>query len=374
MTRWNKGTIALVAAGTLILGCSVAQPGSAQDSGMPPADVGTPSAPDQYGAPDQSGAPDAGAPTGGSDVASLLIRVQRLEDQIRQMDGQIQQMQFDNRQLADQLRKFREDVDFRFQEGGHRGLPKHEDSGALSPPAAAAPLLHDTQAAPLAPATQAAAIPETTHSHDDAFDPSADRNAPGAPRPLGTTPPSAPLPPTNSASAGDSDAPIALPSSGYATPAPDGSGAPPGASAGPATTPGGPVVASAEVDPTKEEFDVALGYFKQKDYDSAQRGFSAFLDKNPKTRWTSDAIYYLGETYYERGRQREAAEQYLKISTDYASSPRAPEAMLRLGESLQALGAKEQACATFSEVPRKYPNASAAIKAGAEREAKRAQC
>jgi len=64
----------------------------------------------------------------------------------------------------------------------------------------------------------------------------------------------------------------------------------------------------------------------------------------------------------------------LKISTDYATSPRAPEAMLRLGESLQALGAKEQACATFSEVPRKYPNASAAVKAGAEREAKRAQC
>ena len=48
--------------------------------------------------------------------------------------------------------------------------------------------------------------------------------------------------------------------------------------------------------------------------------------------------------------------------------------MLRLGEALHALGAKEQACATFGEVPRKYPNASAAIKATAEREAKRLQC
>jgi tol-pal system protein YbgF len=375
MTRWNKGAHALVAAGMLTLGCSAA--GLAQDSTMPPGDVGTSGTP-QYGAPDQPGAPDGGAPeaTSGSDEASLLLRVERLEDQIRQMNGQIEQMQFDNRKLADQLREFRQDVDFRFQEGGHKGLPKRADAGDISvAPPPAAPLPSDTQSA---------AIPETPHSHDghDAFDPSADPNAPGAPRPLGTTPPSSDLPPAGgSANAGDSDAPIDLPSAGYntaATPAapaaPGASPAQPQTSSAPVTTPGGTVLASAETNPAKEEFDVALGYFKQKDYGDAEHSFSAFLDKNPKTRWTSDALYYLGETYYERGRQREAAEQYLKISTDYADSPRAPEAMLRLGESLQALGAKEQACATFSEVPRKYPNASAAVKAGAEREAKRSQC
>ena len=48
--------------------------------------------------------------------------------------------------------------------------------------------------------------------------------------------------------------------------------------------------------------------------------------------------------------------------------------MLRLGESLRTLGAKEQACATFSEVPNKYPNASAAVKAAAQREAQRTKC
>jgi tol-pal system protein YbgF len=370
MTTGNKGAIALVAAGTLILGCCLALPGMAQDSTMPPADVGAPGAPDQYGAPDQSGAPDAGAPPEGSDEASLLLRVERLEDQIRQLNGQIQQMQFDNRKLADELHKFQEDVDFRFQEGGHKGLPRHQDTGELSTPPTV-PL--DTR--PAAPVdTQTASVPQTSRSRDDAFDPRTDPNAPGAPRPLGTTPPSAPLPP-NTASAADSDAPINLPSSGYSAPAETTAAAPQsGAPAGAVTTPSGTMLASTEVDSPKEQFDVALGYFRQKDYDNAQKSFSAFLEKNPKTHWTSDALYYLGETYYERGRQREAAEQYLKISTDYANSAVAPEAMLRLGESLQALGAKEQACATFSEVPRKYPNASAAVKAGAEREAKRAQC
>jgi tol-pal system protein YbgF len=140
------------------------------------------------------------------------------------------------------------------------------------------------------------------------------------------------------------------------------------------TTPGGTVIAGVPVNPAKEEFDLALGYYKQKEYENAEKGFSAFLQKNPKNRLASDAIYYLGESFYLRGRPREAAEQYLKISTNYASSGRAPEAMLRLGQSLHAIGAKEQACATFSEVVRKYPNASASVKTGAEREAKRAQC
>ena len=147
----------------------------------------------------------------------------------------------------------------------------------------------------------------------------------------------------------------------------------------PRTTAGGTVIANVQpnsppINPIKEEFDVALGYMRQKEYENAERSFFAFLQKNPKTRYSAEAIYYLGESYFLRGRQREAAEQYLKISTDYANSSRAPEALLRLGQSLNALGAKEQACASFTEIGHKYPNASAGVKAAAEREAKRVQC
>ena len=139
-------------------------------------------------------------------------------------------------------------------------------------------------------------------------------------------------------------------------------------------TPGGTVVANLAPNSPKEEFDAALGLYKDKQYEGAEKGFAAFIHKNPKSRLNADATYYLGETFAQRGRPREAAEQYLKISTDYAQSARAPEAMLRLGISLKALGAKEQACATFSEVGRKYPAAPSYVKTGAEREAKRAQC
>ena len=48
--------------------------------------------------------------------------------------------------------------------------------------------------------------------------------------------------------------------------------------------------------------------------------------------------------------------------------------MLRLGQSMAALGEKDAACATFGEVLRKYPHASSALKQGVEREQKRVQC
>ncbi len=342
----------------------------AQAYGVPPANVGN----------------GDGSEAGGD--ASLVVRVGQLEEQIRQLNGKIEQLQFANRQLEDQMRKFQQDVEFRFQELSRKGgkpLPKRSEiSGAGSPAVA------DSSATPALPPTAA----PRQGSRDDAFDPTKDPNAPGAPRVLGSAGPAtaggANVPSGDVAST--DDAPINLLSSPQQSPPPAGAAPQPGPaaatsigsappahpSAAPAaaaiTTPGGTVIADAHADPVKEEFDIALGYLKQKDYENAERSFAAFIAKNPKTKRTSDALYYLGETYYLRGRQREAAEQYLKISANYASSPRAPEAMLRLGEALHALGDKEQACAAFGEVPRRYPKASAAIKASAEREAKRAQC
>ncbi|MEI9914542.1 MAG: tol-pal system protein YbgF [Methylovirgula sp.] len=367
MTRLNTYVTALALAGAMIL--SVTSLSFAQNYGAPPDNVG--------GGGDSQGnggsyAPDAAG--GGSD-ASLIVRVEHLEDQIRQMTGQIQQMQFENRQLQDQLKKFEQDVDFRLQDsrGGH--LQRHSEMTPASPP----PATDADSGSPPSDATtnptdsaDASAPPDTSprHGHSgDVFDPTADPNAPGAPKPLGAGE-SAPPPVADNGGGGaansDPNAPLNL-QSAYTPPAPS-------VPAGGVSTPAGTELASTQPASPRAEFDAALGYFKQKDYDNAEHGFQSFLDKNPKSRLTVEATYLLGESYFARGHAREAAEQFLKISTTYSASSRAPEAMLRLGESLRTLGAKEQACATFSEVPRKYPNASAAVKAGAEREAKRSQC
>jgi tol-pal system protein YbgF len=379
MTRLSKSAAALALASTMILGGAALAFGQgariqlAQNYGMPPDNIGGSDSQGGGDAPSDGGGGYA-APAGGGSDSSLLVRVERLEDQIRQMTGQIQQMQFENHQLQDQLKKFEQDVDFRFQES-HGGHPARHSELI---PAPAAPSDADSipassdAAADSAPMDSATADAAPRSGRDDAFDPAAHPGAPGAPKPLGShevLPPPVDGNGAGSAAAASSDpnAPLNL-QSAYTPPAPRA------VPAGGVSNPGATVLASTEPPSPRQKFDAALGYFKQKDYDNAQRGFAAFIDKNPKSRLTPEALYLLGESYAARGRTREAAEQFLKISTNYASSSRAPEAMLRLGESLRSLGAKEQACATFSEVPRKYPNASAAVKAGAEREAKRSQC
>ncbi len=376
MSRLNTHMTALVTvaalAGAMILGATSFS--FAQNYGAPPDNIG--------GGGDSQGnggnAPDAAG--GGSD-ASLIVRVERLEDQIRQMTGQVQQMQFENRQLQDQLKKFEQDVDFRLQDsrGGH---PHHSEMTPASPPSATDADSGPTPSDAAADSDSADAnAPTDTPATDtpprdtplrhgrggDAFDPSADPNAPGAPKPLGSGE-SSPPPVADTASGAannDPNAPLNL-QSAYTPPAPS-------LPAGGVSTPAGTELASTQPASPREEFDAALGYFKQKDYDNAEHGFHAFLEKNPKSHLTAEALYLLGESYSARGQAREAAEQFLKISTAYSASSRAPEAMLRLGESLHALGNKDEACAAFGEVPHKYPNAAVAVKAAA-REAQREKC
>ena len=115
-------------------------------------------------------------PAAAQDAADAIVRLNRLESQFRQMSGQLEQLQFENRQLKEQLRKFQEDVEFRFQEsrGGSRATP---------PPTT-------TPSRPSQPQSPATPQPQR---RSDVFDPSEVPDAPGAPRPLGTTARSAPL-------------------------------------------------------------------------------------------------------------------------------------------------------------------------------------
>ncbi len=282
-------------------------------------------------------APPAEIPGGDpNDAAGLVMRVNRLEEELRQANGRIEELENVQRRLEAQLQKFRQDVEFRF---GDRS-----EGGPSGPDIAEAPL---TPAQPGIP-------PRPRRS--DAFDPNADPNAPGAPRPLGTTAPSAPLVRETPAAG----APLEL-----------GKGPPP-----PPPTTGPTIVGSgvAMLDQPHEQFNAALQAFQAGQYPEAETGFKTFLAANPAHRLTPDAVFYIGETYLQRSRPREAAEQFLKVTTDYSKSSRAPESMVRLGQTLAALGNSEQACATLTEFGKRYPTATASVKKLAERESAKDHC
>jgi len=278
--------------------------------------------------------------------SDLVLRLERLETQIRQMTGAIEQLQFRNQQLEGQVRRMQE-------EGVPRGAAQSRPQNLPAPSSPTA----------------------TPGRRGDAFDPAQNPNAPGAPHTLGAVNPpgGAPIvgadagePPIGAPGGRGAAAPLDLATMGP-------SGALPGQSPqNPAA--GGALATLAPSQTPRDEYDLAYGYVLRKDYALAEDAFHSFLSKYPNDRLAGDATYWLGESMFQRHRFRDAAEAFLNVSTKYESTAKAPDALLRLGQSLAALGEKEAACASLGEVLRKFPRASAAVRQGVEREQKRVRC
>ncbi|QTL04948.1 tol-pal system protein YbgF [Aquabacter sp. L1I39] len=265
--------------------------------------------------------------------AELTVRVDRLENQLRQMTGQIEQLQFRNQQLEQQVRAL--------TEGGARPAP---GAGALpsSVPGVTAPPRG------IAPAN----VGTAPGRRSDAFDPGETPGAPGAPQPLG--------------SPASSSAGLVRPTVSPTELGASGASVPPGAGTQVATLP--------PSGSARDMFDLAAGYMQRQDYAAADPALRQFLQAHPSDRLVPEATYLLGESLFQRQDYKDAAENFLQVSTKYPNAPRAPEALLRLGQSLAALNEREAACATLGEVDRKYPRAASTLRQAVEREQKRVGC
>lgn len=305
---------------------------------------------------------DAGAsaqPTGGpsgQDPASLTTRIDRLERQLRQMTGENEELQHKVQVLEEQLRAARQPEPGKNADAGKSETPRPVDVTTKTPE------------------TPPAATTGREGKRADAFRPATAPDAPGAPKPLGVTTPSTPLetPPKSVGDAGaaatprDPGAPLDIAHGRLVgtQPTTGTNDAPQGAALSSSVASGSP----------QQEYDDAVAALKSGRYEAAELAFAAFLAKNPKSKLVPAAIYNIGESFFQRGRRREAAEKYLEISSKYSQSSQAPDALLRLGQSLAGLGAKEQACAAFNEIGVKYPAAIGRLRESIERESKKLQC
>jgi tol-pal system protein YbgF len=319
-----------------------------------------------------------------------VVRVEQLENRLRQLTGENEQLQFRVRQLEEQLR----------QQGGAAAAPAARTGAAVTAPqrqplppqqeplppypqqSQAYPQQQPYQQQPYQPPPQAYPPQQTTavpggRRGGDAFDPNASPGAPGAPRPLGSIvgQPSAPERADVGAPGGRAAGePLDLsnlstrgsgPQPGQVAPLP-----PPAAASGA----GAQVATAAPAQTPRDEYDLGYGYIQRKDYALAEEALRGFVKKYPNDRLVADAQYWLGESLFQRQRYRDAAESFLTVTTKYDTATRAPDALLRLGQSLAALKEKEAACAAFGEVTRKYPRASGGVKQGVDREQKRNGC
>lgn len=274
----------------------------------------------QSTSPGFSGDDRSGAVGSGAAVARMDARMTQLEQDLRGVTGRVENLGYQVRQLNDRVERLASDLDVQLNE--LRAASGHGSGGSA------------------AAATAGAASGPTVLSRTGA-EPDAGRSAPAPASP----PPPAPTP----------AAPTTTPA-----PAPDAS-----AAAARSTLPAGS---------SKEQYAYAFSLMQKASYAEATAAFSDFLQRNPNDSLADNARYWLGESYYARSDYPRAAETFLDAYEKNKTGPKAPDTLLKLGMALGKLDKKKEACASFRELSRSFPNATAQIKDKAAQEGQRIGC
>ena len=281
------------------------------------------------------------------------VRISQLEERIRVLTGQIEQLSFQMREMQDQMRRMQEDNEYRFQqlEGGTPG--KRSEFQLRGAPGATAPGL----AADGTPQTGTLTTPGGGVATLPA-DGSGDGNwsDTGGYEGEGNLPTDGPIDLTELARGLET-----IPGGGQDL------------SQDPALATDDDAIAGiiGSGDP-RTDYDDAYSLAVNGDYPGAERGFRNFLENYPDSDLAANAQYWLGESLLAQQDYRGAA--FLKTYTDHPGNSKSPDSLLKLGVSLYGLGESEAACATYSELLNKFPNAAPAVLSQARDERRRAQC
>lgn len=123
-----------------------------------------------------------------------------------------------------------------------------------------------------------------------------------------------------------------------------------------------------------EAFATARQLMLNGDYDGAERAFASYVADFPDAPRTPEARYWLGKTLTVRGANTEAAGAFIGAIRGWPQTSWAPDAVVELSRTLVALKKAPDACQTLAELNRRYPKASANVKARAAATAAQARC
>lgn len=291
------------------------------------------------------------AQNGGVVLAQAMDpRVGQLEEQIRTLNGRIEEMSYQLLQMQEQLRKTQEDNEYRFQDLESGKGKASGKSGALDKPVDGGAADRQT-ASNAVPADQTAGADAATGGEG-----------------LGAQPQE-----LGSIQFDENGNPIGA----EANPNLDNQSASTGGDALPGVDDNLPQAsqsATASLDKPEDLYQSAYGHVLAGDYQVAEREFRDYLDIFPNSEKAADANFWLGEAQYSQGNYNDAAKTFLNAHQTYGKSKKAPEMLLKLGMSLAALDNRETACATLREVTKRYPNASKAVKSKVSSEQSRLSC
>jgi tol-pal system protein YbgF len=123
-----------------------------------------------------------------------------------------------------------------------------------------------------------------------------------------------------------------------------------------------------------EQYNHAYGLLKQADYPAAEEAFRKFVNQHPDDALAGSAQYWMGETFYVRGKYAEAATAFAEGYKRYPKGTKAADDLLKLGMSLARTNQKQNACVVLAQLDRDFPHPGAAIKDRAVAEKKRLGC
>ena len=102
-------------------------------------------------------------------------------------------------------------------------------------------------------------------------------------------------------------------------------------------------------------YDDAYRSFTQGDYGTARRKFALFLKKYPRSVYSDNARFWIGETYYAEGDFERAILEYEKVRRKYPRGDKVPSALLKEGMAFLKLNDKADGGLILKRLIHKYP-------------------
>ncbi len=288
-------------------------------------------------------------------ASELAVRVSQMEEQMRQLVGQVEELTFQVKQLKGMRAES--------ETGAVESLPNQPAAKTNQLAIQKAPGEQGIEQIDGSPLAGQQTFTNTMAGDEDAEPEAFARQAPG-PKILGSL----------SSSASDPD------DGGFqgqvlVAPAQQETGADTGLIQGGAAGNSTDGIETVSLSPDSPEslYERSNESLLRRQFGEAEAGFRTFIEKFPDHSLAGSAQYWLGETYYAQSDFRQAAQAFLQGYKQYPKSRRAADSLLKLGISLNRLGQKQQACASYDAVSSEYPKAVEARKR-AQAEAKRAGC
>ncbi|KMJ45288.1 cell division protein CpoB [Xenorhabdus khoisanae] len=111
----------------------------------------------------------------------------------------------------------------------------------------------------------------------------------------------------------------------------------------------------------KGDYDAAASLaINTKEYDKAIAAFQNFVKAYPKSKYSSNANYWLGQLNYNKGKKDDAAYYFATVVKDYPKSQKSSDSLYKVGLIMQEKGQKAKAKAVYQQVVKQYSGTNAA--------------